>query len=293
MGLLTTIFLSVFTFFFGGGIIWILVWQILKLRREKKRDRQTIVINYLPEWTNGHAIGWLIQQKKTPSGLTRVEYEATDLSKKERAEGEEHNEVVIAKTVKTTSIGILSSNINIVRIYPNTGSELREKIPEINFRLNTLSLDKDLKESIEKIQSSLKKKNGNIQEELKLLLLELKKTVSNLPKNKKGNIDKLTAEVEKVSKEINTINEHISNQGGILEKIKTIFTEVSLKDLYNHLVLREDLMYELGYSMKKGYQGAIGTVEDLNFGAVSALDKKKQDEYYKRLIDSEKKSKEA
>ncbi len=98
----------VFLFIFGGLLITFIIIQWIKASRKLKIDTTTRVINLLSEWTHGHAEGWLIEQTKTPSKLTRVIFYPTDLTAQQKFQEKIEPEVIIAKNIKVIPIGTLS-----------------------------------------------------------------------------------------------------------------------------------------------------------------------------------------
>lgn len=121
-----------------GTIITIRIY--LKAKGYADIDTSTKVINLVSEWSHGHSEGWLIEQEKTPSKLTRIAFYPTDLKRKERLLGNIEPEIIIAKNVMTIPIGKMSSTINVLWIFPNSVVDLYKKIPDLELKL-PLELD--------------------------------------------------------------------------------------------------------------------------------------------------------
>jgi len=166
--------------------------------------------------------------------------------------------------------------VNVLQIYPNTVEGLVNKIPHLKFRLNLLDLseNKQIKEYLENLFEAIKKDN-NVKsiEEISQKLNEL---IKKYPKNKK--------ELEKLSQEISSASNKINGQNLIIEAIKNEFKEISTRDIFSNMVMKESLMFEFGKYFKTAHDASMGTVGDINFGAMSQLERKKNDEQTERII---------
>lgn len=145
---LTVILITLFAVI--GAVIFFVI-QLRKLSEGQNIDRSMEVSNYLSDWTHGHAKGYLINMKKTPSKLFRIEFYPTDLNDEERKK-DVKPEVVIARHVYTIPRGKLSSNISHVWILPKSIDEFSAKLPIVHYNANLSSIDPSIGEAVEKVK---------------------------------------------------------------------------------------------------------------------------------------------
>ena len=248
-----------------GLTIYIIILSV-QIKKKQKIETTTDVINLLSEWTHGHYKGWLVNQRKTPSGLTRIEYFPTDLSKKERKQEKIENEVVIAKNIKVIPLGNLSSNINILWIFPNTVNETIKRLPYLKLKLNLFKPKKDLEIKINKIFKE-----------------ELPELIKSLKEKRNGKIGNLETYEEQGNK-LTILEKKIEDFKSLIESIKNKFTEISSKDLFDYMVIFEQLKFELGNAFKSSHETSMEAMNSYNFNAQSELDKKKVEENYKEIL---------
>jgi len=264
-------------FIIGITFTVVIIIQWIGIRKEKKIDKSTEVINLLSDWTHGHSKGWLVKQTKTPSKRTRVEFypEVFPKSITKKDIEKPKTEVVIANNVQTIPKGVLSAYTNQLWIFPNTVNEAMNKLPFIKFENEVFDLlDKDgkIKEELKKLYKLSKEKNKELKEPINKLIEKIEK----LSKKKKN--EDLKKELEPLEKEL---KEHINNTKNfksILEKIKENVINITTKDLFHNSILLKHLMSNVGDSMKKGYDTVFESVNLVNYGGMGALERKKKDE---------------
>lgn len=256
-----------FLIIIGGTIITFLIIQWIKIKKKPKIETVTRVINLIPEWSHGHSEGWLTEQKRTPSGVTRIEFYPTDLSKKERFEGKLILETIIAKNVQTIPIGKLSSNTNTLWIFPNTLDELIKKLPYLEVKLPLFEDREKIRKEIERI---FKKELPEKVNELKLIIEEFNKE-----KNKKIEGLEIYGKPEDYNEKINKLSDGINLLAlGINNAIER-YIQIPTKELFDHNVISNNFMFEMGKGTTSGYLASLESVKKLNFGAMSQLERQK------------------
>lgn len=261
-----------------GTIFAIVQW--VKLSKKKKLDTTTKVYNKWSKWTHGHEEGWLVKPPlKTQDGLTRIEFYPTDLSKEERKKEKIDTEIIIAKNVQTMPMGTLSSYINIIEVYPNTADELIKQIPSLKVKLELFKPKKELENEINEIFSKkLPKMINSLNEEREKR------------KNKIGSLE--TYEEVKQEDKLTIFGKKLEDFKNKIEEIKNTFVEISSKDLFDYMVMFEQLKFELGKTFKSSHEVGLEALKSYNFGATGELEKKKLKEDYSEFFKYLTKSKE-
>lgn len=131
--LLTVILLSV-TFLLITGIIgWFIYSMFKRLRALPIIKKETKVINYLKQFSHGHATGWLLGVKEM-NGRKIVRFAPDDLTDEELEKNKEQDkpliETVVTKDIHIVPKGKGSVGCNIAYIFPKDIDSLVTQMPE-------------------------------------------------------------------------------------------------------------------------------------------------------------------
>ncbi len=132
-----------------------------------------------------------------------------------------------------------------------------------------------------KVKFKLYKERENLDKVLYSMDLEIKKLSQEIIKNieKNGKKKQLNEELPKLSNAILSFKSS-------LDSIKNSFIEIGSKDLFDYDILKSDIMFEIGKTMKTGYESALASIEEVNFGGISQLERKKSQEQVNNIINT-------